>query len=81
MDTKIENWVSVNLPENCHNVCISFKREIADMQIKKFGARPLYGFDSKPEDWLPVKIFITYGGALAPDQKYPETNTVLSDPI
>ena len=81
VDTKIENWVSVNLPENCPNVCISFKREIADMQIKKFGARPIYGFDSETEDWLPVKIFITYGGALAPDQKDLETNTVLSGTI
>ncbi|MCI8717329.1 MAG: hypothetical protein HFH64_04085 [Lachnospiraceae bacterium] len=64
-----ENWVSVNLPENCPNICISFKREIAEMQIKKFGAKPLYGFDKKKEDWLPVEVFITYGGSLAPNQR------------
>lgn len=64
-----ENWVSVNLLENCPNICISFKREIAEMQIKKFGAKPLYGFDKKKEDWLPVEVFITYGGSLAPNQR------------
>lgn len=42
------------------------------MQIEKFGARPLYGFDSKKEGWLPVEIFITYGGTLAPGQRCPE---------
>ena len=67
-----ENWVSVNLPENCPNICISFKREIAEMQIKKFGAKPLYGFDKKKEDWLPIEVFITYGGWLAPEQRHPE---------
>ena len=69
MDEKIENWVSVNLPENCQNVCILFSREVAEKQIERFGARPLYGFDSKNEDWLPVEIFITYGGTLAPSQR------------
>lgn len=72
MSTSLDNWVSLNLPENCPNVCISFKREIAEMQIEKFGARPLYGFDEGKETWLPVEIFITYGGALAPDQRLPE---------
>ena len=72
MAAKIENWVSVNLPENCPNVCISFNREVAEKQIEKFGASPLYGFESEKEDWLPVKIFITYGGILAPDQRRPE---------
>lgn len=67
-----ENWVSVNLPENCPNICISFKREIAEIQIKKFGAKPLYGFDKKKEDWLPIEVFITYGGWLAPNQRRPE---------
>lgn len=71
-ENKSENWLSLNLPENCPNVCISFKREIAEMQMKKYGARPLYGFDSEKEDWLPVKVFITYGGTLAPDQRRPE---------
>lgn len=66
---KTENWISINLPENCPNVCISFKREIADMQITDFGAKPLYGFENEKEDWLPAKIFITYGGTLAPDQR------------
>lgn len=68
---KLENWVSVNLPENCPNICISFKREIAEIQIKKFGAKPLYGFDKKKEDWLPIEVFITYGGWLAPNQRCP----------
>ena len=66
-----ENWISINLPENCSNVCISFKKEIAEKQIKKFGASPLYGFDEE-ENWLPVKVFITYGGSLAPNRKRPE---------
>lgn len=70
---KNENWLSINLPENCPNVCISFKREIAEMQIKKFRARPLYGLDGRKEDWLPVEVFITYGGLLAPDQRLQET--------
>ncbi len=72
MEKKLEHWVSVTLPENCPNVCLSFKREIAEMQIEQFGASPLYGFDSEKEDWLPIKVFITYGGWLAPDQRYPE---------
>lgn len=67
-----ENWISVNLPENCPNICVSFKREIADIQIKQFGAKPLYGFESEKEDWLPIKVFITYGGILAPSQRRPE---------
>ena len=46
MEEKIKNWISVNLPDNCPNVCISFKRDIAEIQIKKFGAKPLYGFDN-----------------------------------
>lgn len=72
MNEKVENWVSINLPENCPNVCISFQREIAEMQIKEFGARPLYGFDSVKENWLPIEIFITYGGSIATDQRYQE---------
>lgn len=72
MNAKMENSVSINLPEGCPNVCISCKREIAEMQIKKFGARPLYGFDGVKEDWLPLEIFITYGGSLAPSQRRPE---------
>ena len=68
----LEHWLSIALPENCTNVCISFKREIAEIQLEKFGAIPLYGFD-KEEEWLPVKIFITYGGRLAPNQKCQET--------
>lgn len=51
-DEKLENWISVNLPENCKNVCISFKREIADIQIKQFKAKPLYGFNNEKEEWL-----------------------------
>lgn len=70
---KVCNWLSINLPENCPNVCISFKRELAEMQIKKFGARSLYGLDGRKGDWLPVEIFITYGGSLAPDQRLQET--------
>ncbi len=73
MEDKLERWISLTLPENCTNVCISFKREIAEMQIKKFGAKPLYGFDDREKAWLPMKIFITYGGSLAPDQRLPET--------
>lgn len=72
-DTRLKNWISVNLPENCPNVCISFEREIADIQIKQFGAKPLYGFDNKKEDWLPIEVFITYGGWLAPGQRIQET--------
>lgn len=72
IDTRLENWISVNLPENCKNVCISFKREIADIQIKQFEAKPLYGFNNEKEDWLPVEVFITYGGVLAPNQKHLE---------
>lgn len=69
---EFENWISVSLPENCPNVCISFKREIADIQIKQFGARPLYGFNNEKENWLPIEVFITYGGDLAPNQKHLE---------
>lgn len=69
---EFENWISVNLPENCPNICVSFKREIAEIQIKQFGAKPLYGFESEKEDWLPIKVFITYGGILAPSQRRPE---------
>ena len=72
MDAKIGNWVSVNLPENCPNVCVSFKREVAQMQIENFGAKPLYGFDNEKEDWIPIEIFITYGGSIAPAQRLPE---------
>ena len=71
-DGKLENWISVNLPENCKNVCISFKCEIADIQIKQFKAKPLYGFNNEKEEWLPVEVFITYGGVLAPNQKHLE---------
>ena len=67
-DARLKNWISVNLPENCPNVCISFEQEIAEMQIKQFGASPLYDFD-KEENWLPIRIFITYGGTLAPGQR------------
>lgn len=67
-----DNWISIALPDNCTNVCISFKREVAESHIKKFGAIPLYGFD-KEEEWLPVEVFITYGGSLAPIQKRQET--------
>ncbi|MEY8518262.1 hypothetical protein AALC25_15440 [Lachnospiraceae bacterium 29-84] len=67
------NWLSINLPNNCLNVCISFKREIAEMQIDKFGAKSLYGFEDKKEEWLPVEIFITHGGLLAPEQRLLET--------
>ena len=62
MNAKMEHWVSINLPENCPNVCISFKREVAQTQIKELVARPLYGFGSEKEGWLPLEIFITYGG-------------------
>ncbi len=72
-EDKYCNWLSVNLPENCPNICISFKRDIAEMQIKDFGARPLYGFENQKEGWLPVEVFITYGGWLAPDQRLQET--------
>ncbi len=70
---KFENWVSVNLPENCSNICISFKKEIAEMQIREFGAKPLYGIDGQTEEWLPIEVFITYGGRIAPDQRLLET--------
>lgn len=69
---KSDNWVYINLPENCTNICISFKREIAEMQIEKYGARSLYGFEGKKEVWLPEEVFITYGGILAPDQRRQE---------
>ena len=71
IDEKFKHFVSVNLPENCPNVCISFAKEVAEMQIKEFGAKPLYGFD-EIEDWLPVQVFITYGGILAPEQRRKE---------
>lgn len=70
---KFCNWISINLLENCQNVCISFRREIAEAQIKDFGAKPLYGFEDKKEEWLPVEVFITYGGLLAPGQRLLET--------
>lgn len=70
---KFHNWLSINLPENCPNVCISFKQEVAEAQIKDFGAKPLYGFDDKKDEWLPIEVFITYGGLLAPDQRLQET--------
>lgn len=72
MDGRIDNWISINLPQNCPNICISFKRENAEEQIKQFGAKPLYGFDKEKEDWLPMELFITYGGILAPDQRRQE---------
>ncbi len=65
---KMENWVSINLPEGCPNICISFDRETAEKQIEKFGAKPIYGFEGKKEAWLPTEIFITYGGHLAPER-------------
>ena len=65
---KICNWVSISIPKDCLNVCISFDRETAEAQIRDLGAKPLYGFDEKKETWLPVEVFITYGGVLAPDQ-------------
>ena len=71
-DTRLENWISVNLPENCKNVCNSFKLEIEDIQIKKNEAKHLYGFKNEKEDWLPVEVFITCGGVLAPNQKHLE---------
>ena len=74
-EDKYCNWLSVNLPENCPNICISFKKEIAEMQIKEFGANPLYGFDRQKEDWLPEEVFITYGGLPAPDRRLSETQT------
>ena len=37
---KMENWVSINLPEGCPNICISFDREAAKKQIEGFGAKP-----------------------------------------
>lgn len=71
----MENWVSINLPEGCPNICISFDRETAEKQVEKFGAKPLYGFEGKKETWLPTEIFVTYGGRLASDQKHPEVQT------
>lgn len=68
-EDRLHNWISINLPEDCPNVCISFKREIAEAQIKDFGAKTLYGFEDKKDERLPVEIFITYGGLLAPDQQ------------
>lgn len=65
---KMDNWVSINLPEGCSNICISFDRETAEKQIEKFGAKPLYGFKGKKEAWLPAEIFVTYGGRLAPER-------------
>ena len=70
---KFENWVSVNSPDNCPNICISFKKEIAEMQIREFGAKPLYGLGGHIEEWLPIEVFITYGGRIAPDQRLLET--------
>lgn len=81
MDAKAKNWVSINLPENCPNICVSFEREIAEMQINKFGAKPLYGFGKEKEDWLPVEVFITYGGTLAPSQRRPEDEKVFPNTI
>lgn len=72
IDEKLKHFLSVNLPENCPNVCISFDKETAEMQIKKFGAKSLYGFDREKEEWLPVQVFITYGGILAPGQRRQE---------
>lgn len=69
LENNINNWISLNLPPDCPNVCISFKKEVAEMQVKEFGARPLYGFNGRKEDWLPIEVFITYGGRLAPDQR------------
>ena len=65
---KMENWVSINLPEDCPNICISFDRETAQKQIKEFGAKPIYGFEGKKEAWIPTEIFITYGGCLVPER-------------
>lgn len=78
-ENKICNWLSINLPENCPNICISFKKEIAEMQIKEFGANPLYGFDRQKEDWLPAEVFITYGGLLAPERGKEATKKGISE--
>lgn len=70
--SKLKNWVSFPLPEDCRDVCILFDRETAMEYVDKFGAIPLYGFGNHKEKWLPVEVFITYGGSLVPDQKHPE---------
>lgn len=63
---KIKNWVSFPLPEDCQDICILFDRETAMRYVEKFGATPLYGFENNKERWLPVEVFITYGGAGSP---------------
>ncbi len=74
---KTDNWIMVNLPDNCPSISISFKREIAEMQVERFGATPLYGLDGHRAEQLPVEIFITCGGILAPDQRRQEVQTIL----
>lgn len=72
---KIKDWVSFPIPEGCRDICILFDRETAMGYIDKFGATPFYGFESDKEEWLPVKVFIAYGGQAGPGQKHREAHT------
>lgn len=63
-------WISFNLPENCPCINVSFSKEIAEMQIEKFKAKPLYMNERR--DFLSEDLFITYGGTQAPSQRLPE---------
>lgn len=72
---KLKNWISLPLPKDCQDICILFDRETAMRYVEKFGATPIYGFESDKEEWLPAKVFIAYGGQADPDQKHREAHT------
>lgn len=65
-----KNWVMINLPENCPCITLFQSREAAEKDMETNGSHPLFGFGDEG-DGLESEIFITYGGALAPDQRRP----------
>ena len=69
MENKQENWESITLPTDAKNVIVAFDRATALAVIKKFAAKPLYGFDG--EGFLQHEVYLMYGGeGLIPDQQY-----------
>ena len=65
-----KSWIMINLPENCPCITLFQNREVAEKDMETNGSHPLFGFGDEG-DGLESEIFITYGGALAPDQRRP----------
>ena len=61
-----KSWIMINLPENCPCITLFQNREVAEKDMETNGSHPLFEGDG-----LESEIFITYGGALAPDQRRP----------